>query len=87
MEKWPKVSIIILNWNSWQDTIECLESIKNVNYKNLEVIIIDNASYDTSPEKIIYWLRKKTRGILASMLTILEILEKLKFVPVSLQLN
>lgn len=55
MEKWPKVSIIILNWNSWQDTIECLKSIKNINYKNLEVIIIDNASYDISPEKIIYW--------------------------------
>lgn len=55
MEKWPKVSIIILNWNGWKDTIECLESIKNVNYKNLEVIIIDNASYDKSSEKIIYW--------------------------------
>lgn len=21
----PKVAIIILNWNGWQDTIECLE--------------------------------------------------------------
>jgi len=21
---WPKVAIIVLNWNGWQDTIECL---------------------------------------------------------------
>jgi len=22
---WPKVAIIVLNWNGWRDTIECLE--------------------------------------------------------------
>ena len=26
IQKWPKVAIIILNWNGWKDTIECLES-------------------------------------------------------------
>lgn len=25
IETWPKVAIIVLNWNGWQDTIECLE--------------------------------------------------------------
>jgi len=54
-ERWPKVAIIILNWNGWRDTIECLESISEVNYENLEVIIVDNASTDTSPEKIAAW--------------------------------
>jgi len=24
---WPKVAIIVLNWNGWRDTIECLESL------------------------------------------------------------
>jgi len=26
--EWPKVAIIVLNWNGWQDTIECLEECK-----------------------------------------------------------
>jgi len=54
-EKWPKVAIIILNWNSWHDTIECLESIQKVDYLNLEVIVVDNASKDESVEKILSW--------------------------------
>ncbi len=57
-EKWPKVTIIILNWNSWQDTIECLESIQKVDYTNLEVIVVDNASKDESLEKISSWCRQ-----------------------------
>jgi len=42
----PKVSIIILNWNGWPDTKECLESLSRVAYDNFEVILIDNASKD-----------------------------------------
>jgi GT2 family glycosyltransferase len=40
----PKVSIVILNWNGYIDTIECLESLKENDYDNYEVIIVDNAS-------------------------------------------
>jgi len=40
----PKVSIIILNWNTCEDTIECLESLKKIDYQNYEIIIVDNAS-------------------------------------------
>ena len=53
--EWPKVAVIILNWNSWRDTIECLESIQKVDYSNLEVIVVDNASKDESIEKISSW--------------------------------
>jgi len=28
----PKVSIIILNWNGWKDTVECLESLYRIDY-------------------------------------------------------
>lgn len=41
---YPKVSIIILNWNGVEDTVECLESLKKITYLNYEVIVIDNAS-------------------------------------------
>ncbi|HLD10632.1 MAG TPA: glycosyltransferase family 2 protein [Candidatus Nanoarchaeia archaeon] len=40
----PKTSIIILNWNGWEDTIECINSIKKVSYPNYEIIVVDNAS-------------------------------------------
>ena len=35
----PRVAIIILNWNGWKDTIECLESVYQINYPNYQVII------------------------------------------------
>ncbi|MCL0037047.1 glycosyltransferase family 2 protein [Dehalococcoidia bacterium] len=41
---YPKVSIIILNWNGLEDTIECLESLKKITYPNYEVIVVDNGS-------------------------------------------
>ena len=40
----PKVSIIILNWNGLEDTIECLESLKKITYPNYQVIVVDNGS-------------------------------------------
>lgn len=44
----PKVSIIILNWNGKEDTIECLESLKNITYPNYEILLVDNGSTDGS---------------------------------------
>jgi len=41
---YPKVSIIILNWNGLKDTIKCLESLKKITYPNYEVIVVDNGS-------------------------------------------
>ena len=40
----PKVSIIILNWNGLEDTIECLESLRKITYPNYQVIVVDNGS-------------------------------------------
>jgi glycosyltransferase involved in cell wall biosynthesis len=50
--KLPKISIVIINWNDWKDTIECLESLYQITYPNYEVIVIDNGSIDKSIEKI-----------------------------------
>lgn len=41
---YPKVSIIILNWNGLEDTIACLESLKKITYPNYEVVVVDNGS-------------------------------------------
>jgi GT2 family glycosyltransferase len=40
----PRVSIIILNWNGLEDTVECLESLKKITYPNYEIIVVDNGS-------------------------------------------
>lgn len=48
----PNISIIILNWNGWKDTIECLESLYQIEYSNYDVIVVDNGSEDESVEKI-----------------------------------
>lgn len=58
--KKPKVSIIILNWNGWQDTLECLESLSKISYPYYEVIVVDNASEDDSVKKIKEWTKKKS---------------------------
>lgn len=44
------ISIIVLNWNGKEDTKECLLSLINSDYKNFEVILIDNASTDGSAD-------------------------------------
>ena len=46
----PKVSIITINWNGKEDTAECLESVKRLDYPNYEIIVVDNASTDGSVE-------------------------------------
>ncbi|NLH39207.1 MAG: glycosyltransferase family 2 protein [Elusimicrobia bacterium] len=51
----PKVSIIILNYNGWQDTIECLESVLRNDYDNYQVIVVDNNSQNNSLDYIKAW--------------------------------
>jgi len=48
----PKVSIVVLNWNNYADTKECLESLEKITYSNCEIIIVDNGSIDGSTSKI-----------------------------------
>lgn len=55
----PLVYIIILNWNGWQDTLECLESLMHVTYKNFCVVVVDNASRNDSIERIEQWAENK----------------------------
>jgi GT2 family glycosyltransferase len=45
------VSIIILNYNAGKLLSDCIESIFKTNYNNFEVILVDNASTDTSYKK------------------------------------
>ena len=46
------ISVIILNWNGWRDTLECLESVFQTTYNDYSVILVDNGSSDDSLQKI-----------------------------------
>jgi len=50
--KSPRISIVILNWNGWEDTLECLESLFSIDYPNYQIIIVDNGSHDQSIKQI-----------------------------------
>lgn len=49
------VAIVILNWNNWSDTIECLESVFRIRYPDFRVIVVDNGSTDGSVDRIRVW--------------------------------
>jgi GT2 family glycosyltransferase len=49
----PKVAIIVLNWNGWQDTINCLKSLRDITYNNYRIILIDNGSTDDSIKQLL----------------------------------
>ncbi|MED1420457.1 glycosyltransferase family 2 protein [Bacillus smithii] len=48
----PLVSIVILAWNRKDDVRESLMRIQEIDYPSLEVIVVDNASTDGTPEMI-----------------------------------
>ena len=43
-----KVCVIVLNYNGWADTIECLESLLRCTCDNYQIVVVDNASTDNS---------------------------------------
>jgi GT2 family glycosyltransferase len=53
------IYVLILNWNSWKDTIECIESVLKSDYKDYQIIIIDNDSRDNSVEYITKYLNRE----------------------------
>jgi len=50
--KSPRVAVIVLNWNGRDDTLACLESLRQLDYPNYEVIVVDNGSTDGSVKAV-----------------------------------
>jgi glycosyltransferase involved in cell wall biosynthesis len=53
----PKVYVVVLNWNNWRDTLECLESVCRLDYPAFEVVVCDNGSTDGSVAMIEQWAK------------------------------
>lgn len=45
----PRVSVLVVSYNSQDDLPGCLESIRAQSYSKLEVIVVENGSADTEP--------------------------------------
>jgi GT2 family glycosyltransferase len=52
-----RIDILILNWNGWRDTLECMESVLQLHYSPVRIIVCDNGSTDDSLERIREWAR------------------------------
>ena len=43
---------VILAWNHYQDTEECLKTVASLEAEHLEIVLVDNGSSDQTPEKV-----------------------------------
>lgn len=50
-----RACVVILNWNGWRDTLECLESVFRTDHPDFRVVVCDNDSSDGSLERIAAW--------------------------------
>ena len=48
----PSVTAVVLNWCNYDDTVDCLDSLLNCEYKNLDILLVDNGSVDDSFERL-----------------------------------
>ena len=50
--QYPLVSIITVNFNGSEDTLEMIESLSKITYPNIEIIVVDNYSENDNPRII-----------------------------------
>lgn len=48
----PRVSVVIINFNSGKYIFKCLEHVRAQTHRNLETLVVDNASSDGSSERL-----------------------------------
>lgn len=51
----PRVAVVVLNWNGWQDTVQCLRSLQAATYPNVEIIVVDNGSAPADVAALRQW--------------------------------
>jgi GT2 family glycosyltransferase len=48
-----RVEVVVLNWNGWRDTLNCIRSLQCLDYPNYGLIVVDNGSTDESVAHIL----------------------------------
>lgn len=44
----PAVYVIVVNWNNWRETLECLARLIPLGYRGARILVVDNGSHDNS---------------------------------------
>ena len=57
----PLISVIIPVYQADKYLDECVQSVVNQTYKNLEIILVDDGSWDDSPELCDAWMKRDAR--------------------------
>jgi hypothetical protein len=52
LQRPPSIHSVVLTWNNFEDTIECLASLAAQTHSNHRVIVVDNGSTDGSLERL-----------------------------------
>ena len=52
MTREPPVVIIVLNWNGFDDTLACLESLRRLAYGNVKTVLVDNGSDNNEGQRL-----------------------------------
>ena len=68
LDAYPRVSVIVCSYNGGKTLDRCLESLKEVDYPNYEVVLVDDGSKDNTPEIAarhpwIVSIRQENRGL------------------------
>ncbi|WP_449258350.1 glycosyltransferase family 2 protein [Chlorobium limicola] len=53
-----KTAIIVVNWNSWEDTLRCVIASCNLDGFIGTIVVVDNKSSDNSVEQIKLWVKR-----------------------------
>ena len=50
----PTVAIILVNWNSFEVTHDCILSLKSIDYVSHTIVVVDNGSVDGSGDRLLH---------------------------------
>ena len=50
-----RVYVVLVNWNTWSHTVECLESLLRSDHDDFQIVVCDNASRDGSLAHLAAW--------------------------------
>ena len=50
-----RVYVVLVNWNTWPHTVECLESLLRSDHDDFQIVVCDNASRDDSLAHLAAW--------------------------------
>ncbi len=65
------VAVILVNWNGWRDTLECLDSLAAMRSPGrMHIVITDNLSSDDSVQRISAWMDRFNQPAYIDMLAL-----------------